>query len=377
MPYEGVPILVEDRGSDTLSARLRERIRRAGAISFHDWMQAALYDELEGYYRREGLNPWGRGGDYRTSPERSPLFAATFARFFAALHKELGAPSNWTIWEAGAGAGHFAQGLMETLASTDPHLYACTRYVFDETSRRARALAAARLSSFKARVEYINLTEGAPPLEAGVIFANELLDAFPIHRLTMQEGRLLELFVETDEAGNFVWTEREPSTPRLAEYLARLNVELAEGQAAEINLHAVDWIRRAASLLRRGYLVLVDYGAEADELFDPSLRPQGTLRAFRQHRFIEDLLKAPGEQDITTTIDWTTIIRTCREEGLEIISFERQDKFLLRAGLLEELSRLTAGGASEAAALSLSASARELVLPVGMSESFQVLVAGR
>lgn len=93
----------------SLSDRLRERIRRDGAISFRDWMASALYDSEEGYYRRD-RERWGRAGDYRTSPERSPLFAATFARYFAELHQELGAPSVWTVIEIGAGSGEFAAG---------------------------------------------------------------------------------------------------------------------------------------------------------------------------------------------------------------------------------------------------------------------------
>lgn len=366
---------MEDKSRGKLSAKLRERINRDGAISFHDWMQAALYDEPEGYYRRAGLKRWGREGDYRTSPERSPLFAQTFARFFAALYEELGKPSNWTIREAGAGAGDFAKGILETLKRSFPHIFDATHYVVDEISASARSLIQERLASFGARVEYSQLSDSLNNSDAGVVFANELLDAFPVHRVTSRAGRLRELFVGTNDAGEFIWTEGNPSTPLLSDYLERLNVELAEGQLAEINLHAVDWLKHSAALINRGYLVLVDYGAEASRLYDMSLRPHGSLRVFHRHRFIEDVLQEPGECDITTTIDWTTVERVCREAGLEIISFEQQDRFLLRAGLLEELSRATADAESEAASLSLSATAREMILPGGMSESFQVLVA--
>src|SRR5919202_4738783 len=93
-----------------LAERLRERIGREGAMTFRDWMAAALYDERDGYYRRSDLKRWGREGDYRTSPERSPLFAATFALYFAKLYEEIGAPREWTIFESGAGEGHFARG---------------------------------------------------------------------------------------------------------------------------------------------------------------------------------------------------------------------------------------------------------------------------
>lgn len=368
---------MEDKSKAELSARLRERIEREGAISFHDWMQAALYDERGGYYRRLDLKRWGREGDYRTSPERSPLFAATFARFFYTLYEELEIPPDWTIWEAGAGAGHFAQGVLKTLYSSYPHILPATRYVVDEINAYALSLIQDRLACFAPHVEYLNLSESLNESETGIVFANELLDAFPVHRVTVAGGRLREMFVETDGAGDFSWIVKDPSTPLLSEYLRQLNIELAEGQVAEINLQAVDWLKRAATVFNRGYLILVDYGAEAVELYDKSLRPQGSLRAFGRHRLIEDVLRAPGEYDITTTIDWTTVMRVCRDAGLEIVSFERQDRFLLRAGLLEELARMTAGATVDAASLDLSATAREMILPGGMSESFQVLVAKR
>src|SRR5688572_17394359 len=99
--------------TSTLADRLRERIQREGPMTFCDWMKAALYDEREGYYCRANSNRWGREGDYRTSPERSSLFAATFARYFARLYDEIGGPSEWAIVEAGAGDGSFAYGVLK------------------------------------------------------------------------------------------------------------------------------------------------------------------------------------------------------------------------------------------------------------------------
>ena len=180
-----------------------------------------------------------------------------------------------------------------------------------------------------------------------------------------------------DEEGGFTWVEREPSTPRLASHLALSGVLLAEGQFAEVNLEAEDWVRRAASLFQSGYLILVDYGAEALDLYSAPHRFEGTLRAFREHRLVDDPLARPGEQDLTTTVDWTCVRRAGAGAGLQFVSFERQDEFLLGAGLLEQLERVTAQSKGEAEALILRSSVRELILPGGMSESFQVLVQKR
>ena len=206
---------VNRQDESSLAERLRERIRRAGAISFRDWMQAALYDEREGYYCRKDLQRWGRAGDYRTSPERSPLFAATFARYFAELYAELGAPKLLWIIEAGAGAGHFAEGVLETLRRWYPQVFAATRYLFDEASEDARQRAKPRLAPFAERVEFRRFYEIETASVEGIIFANELLDAFPVHRVRMRDGKLLELYVGLDDTGAFRWVEGEPGTSRL------------------------------------------------------------------------------------------------------------------------------------------------------------------
>lgn len=367
-----------------LAERLREQIRRTEscAISFRDWMDAALYDEREGYYCRADRTRWGRagrsgqGGDYRTSPERSPLFAATFAHYFATLYDELGAPPQWTILEAGAGAGDFARVALETLERDHPHVFRATRYVISEISHDAHARTRANLADFADRTEFY---EGDCCLrdlsfECGLIFSNELLDAFPVHRVLMRGGQLRELCVGLDESDGFTWSEQEPTTPHLAEHFARLDTTLAEGHIAEVNLAADEWIEGAASALGRGYVVTVDYGAEAAELFQMPERAGGTLRGFRAHEFVADVLAEPGAHDLTTTINWTALKRAGEAAGLETITLERQDEFLLRAGALDQLERLAARASTEAERVQLRLGAREMILPGGMSQSFQVLV---
>lgn len=361
----------------TLDARLRERIGQEGRLTFRDWMEAALYDESAGYYCRREHAPWGRAGDYRTSPERSPLFAATFAGYFAALYQQLDSPSELTLLEAGAGAGHFARGVLETLARRYPHVFRAMRYLIDEVSAESRERLLKLLHAFEEKVDFIRLDEIIKPFAAGIIFSNELLDAMPVHRVIMRDGKLLELCVGLDQAGEFVLTETEPTTARLAAYFEEQDVRLAEGQSAEVNLSASDWVCRAALALNRGYVITVDYGAEAGALYSPQHRPMGSLRAFAQHRFADNALSHPGAQDITTTVNWTQLKRAGEKCGLETLSFERQDQFLLRAGLLEQLERMSATAESEADALRLRTSAREMILPGGMSESFQVLIQKR
>jgi SAM-dependent MidA family methyltransferase len=357
--------------SSTLAQRLCERIRREGPITFRNWMDAALYDEQEGYYRRNGRRRWGRGGDYRTSPERSTLFAATFASYFAKLYRELNSPATWTIVEVGAGDGRFARGVLETFRDRFPQVFAATKFVIDETG--ADASLRNHLDAFTDRVQFKSLTD-SDPINPGIIFSNELLDAFPIHRVTRANGQLRELHVTVAGDEKFEWTTGPLSNPALEDYFTASAIELEEGQIADVNLDIKRWLQQVADKLARGYLVTVDYGADANALFNSSVRPNGTLRGFYRHELLDDPLARPGEQDLTSTVDWTFVKRVGVTLGLEVLKFERQDKFLLQEGLLEELELQARLAGSDAERLALSTAAREMILPNGMAASFQVLV---
>jgi SAM-dependent MidA family methyltransferase len=316
-------------------------------------MKAALYDPDGGYYTRSDRQRWGREGDYRTSPERSELFAATCARYFAKLYEELQRPSQWTIVEAGPGAGDFAAGALPALREHYPHVFEATRYVPLDSSAELEKLA---------------------PVEAGIFFSNELLDAFPVHRLIRTEEGIAELYVSVDAEEKFVWSMGLLSTPRLLDFCREYAIEFDRGQIVEINLEIDRWLETVATKLKAGYLITVDYGAESFDLYDVALRPQGTLRAFSQHGFVDDVLAQPGDYDITSSINWSQVQAVGERLGFETIAFAPQDRFLIDAGLLDEFQRALNRATTNADKLSLSTGAREMILPGGMGSSFQVLV---
>ena len=355
----------------SVAERLKDLIRREGPVTFHDWMKAALYDPAGGYYQRSDLERWGREGDYRTSPERSELFAATFARYFAKLRDELGKPDEWTIVECGAGDGRFAAVVLRSLSDRFPEVFAATRYVVYDLSDDALRRARERLTEFSARVEFYSDLEQVSA-RRGVYFSNELFDAFPVHRVVSNRDELAELYVVLDSDGSFVLSTRPLSTARLAEFCNSL--QLADGQIIEVNLAIDDWMAQVAGKLDEGFLITVDYGEEAADLYDFARRPHGSLRGFARHGFVDDVLAQPGECDLTTTINWTQVKSTGERLGFEVIEFDSQDKFLLHAGLLEELQIKLESAESEAEKLTLTTSVREMILPGGMASSFQVLV---
>ena len=357
----------------SLAERLRQSIRREGAITFHDWMKGALYHPEGGYYKRSDRVRWGRKGDYRTSPERSELFAATFARYFARLCEEL---EDFTIVECGAGDGTFAAGVLHTLRDQFPSIFAATRYVVYELSDEALARVQAQLLGFEDRVElYSDWNSGSVP--SGIYFSNELFDAFPVHRIVKNDEGFSELYVTLDTAGRFAWSTGPLSTPELSTFCSAYSLALANGQTFEINLGIDEWFTRVAEMLVHGFVITVDYGAEATELYDATLRPQGTLRGFSRHGFVDDVLAQPGDYDITASVNWTQVKTVGEKFGFRVVDFRSQDKFLLNAGLLDQLEYRLSQAETDSEKLSLTTSAREMIMPGGMGSSFQVLVQKR
>ena len=355
----------------SLAQSLSERIKREGPLTFREWMQVALYDPFEGYYRKHNRKIWGREGDYRTSPERSDLFAATFARYFAQLYGRLGNPERFAIVEAGGGEGRFAAGVLQTLRNYFPNVFAASHYIFDEIGEPARMIASDLLTGFADRVEFASLDHLS--IKCGVVFTNELIDAFPVHRVIVTGGQLCEYYVNINAQSKFCWTIGPPSTPRLANYIKQHDIHLSDGQSAEINLDVEPWLNRVAESLKRGYIVTVDYGAETLELYSRSERFDGTLRGFHKHGLVDSVLEAPGNHDLTSTVNWTAFKVAGERAGLKTVAFARQDKFLLEQGLLEQL-QLQSEGLSEAEKIRLTTAAREMILPNSMAASFQVLV---
>jgi SAM-dependent MidA family methyltransferase len=363
---------LSETDNTTLAYRLRSRIHREGPISFYDWMNAALYDERAGYYCRRDIVRRGRLGDYRTAPESTPLFGMTFARYFAKLFAELGSPAKWTIIEVGAGFGEFAADVLRSLRLRHPHVFAATHYLIDEFTEDGRERTQINLAGFEDKYEFFRFTDIREPIRVGVIFSNELIDAFPVHRIKNSNGVLRSLYVGVDDRDQFIWVETDLESS-IAEHCERNNLDLEPGRITEINPDADAFVARAAQLLARGYVVTVDYGDERQFLLSDPYRRQGTLRAAYHHQVSGDVLSQPGHRDLTTTIDWTQLREAGDRVGLPTIRHERLDRFLLRESLLDELET-TARDAESAQQAILRAGARELIMPNGMAASFQVLV---
>jgi SAM-dependent MidA family methyltransferase len=254
-------------------------------------------------------------------------------------------------------------------------MFGSVQYLIDEPSADSRERMRSKLSGFEDRVEFISLSDIAP-VESAIVFSNELLDSFPVHRLRMANGRLCELYVSVNADGEFVWVDGELSNSWLERFVHATGIRLVDSQTIEVSPRIESWFDAVAKKLLRGYVVTVDYGHEARDLYDFNQRPDGTLRAFSRHRF-ENVLACPGECDITTSVDWSYVKRCGVEHGLRVTDFNRLDLFLMRCGLLDELTARLERMTSDSEKLKLTTAAREMILPGGMASSFQVLVQTR
>lgn len=312
-----------------LNEALRHRIQTLGRITFHDFMEAALYHPQHGYYcsRREKM---GREGDYLTSPEVSATFGVLVGRQLREMWEAMDSPARFEVIEAGAGTGLLARDIIRWARNYAPEFRDALAYTIVEVSE---ALIERQRSTLAEEAVATRWTAELPESVEGCILSNELLDSFPIHRVAVQDAELQEVYVTWDGM-RFVEELGPPSTPDLASYFQRLGLLPGEGCRAEVNLAAVEWMRAAARALVRGFLLTFDYGYEAEELYAP-WRQDGTLLCFYRHNPSDDPYARLGRQDITSHVDFTTLRRAGEEAGLETLGIVSQGEFLTNLGIAE------------------------------------------
>lgn len=359
---------------EQLVARIRDEIARDGPITFARFMELALYDPDGGYYRAQTARP-GRDGDFLTAPEAHPIFGAALSRAVADAWDRLGRPDPFVLREYGAGTGTLVLAILEGLARERPDLAAVIGYDAIDVERR-------RFDAIESRLADTGwdgvLVEGARTGEpvTGIGLGNEVLDALPTHRVVTRDGRLREVLVGISD-GAFVDVEADPSTPALAARLGDEGVTLADDQHAEICLAVDGWVTEAAAGLRRGVLLLIDYGYPAADLYDPLRRRDGTLRAYLRHRVHDDPYVHVGRQDLTAHVDVTAVGRAATAAGLAHLGTTTQAEFLVGLGTEELLHAIQADPATTMQDyLAVRSALVRLLDPAAMGR-FRVMTFGR
>ncbi|MGA8220186.1 MAG: SAM-dependent methyltransferase [Candidatus Acidiferrales bacterium] len=347
---------------------LAERIRAHGPITFAEYMEACLYHPEYGYYAKAKQDP---RRDYFTSVDVTPLFGRLLARQFYEMWTLLDRPDPFWLVEAGAGTGALARQILDFASESLRDFYAAVRYVAVERSAVRRG---AHVQSFESHIAIGRLISSADMPEeilAGCIFSNEMLDALPVHRMVLEDGALRELYVAIGENG-FYEVIGPLSSTSVGEYLAEQGIVLQEQQQAEACLTACQWIEEAGRKLARGFVLTIDYGREARELFDER-HMRGTLLAYARHRASEDYFRAPGEQDLTAHVNFTALDLWGRRGGLARTGLTTQTNFLLALARHAHLEDLRAEGKSEQEQTRSRLLFKTLINPEGMGETFQVL----
>jgi SAM-dependent MidA family methyltransferase len=349
---------------------LRAEIDQGGGwIDFERYMDIVLYQPGLGYYSA-GAEKLGRGGDFTTAPELSPLFGACVAQQCADVLETLGGGS---ILEIGAGSGRLAVDVLARLESLRrlPDRYLILEISADLRARQRRALAE-RLPHLEHLADWLD----APPAEGfeGIVLANEVLDALPVARFRWQPGGCEELGVAWD--GRFVWAPRPASATMSAvvEALAAEGGGWEAGYVSEYCPRLLHWTQAVTAALRAGVAFWFDYGLPRAQYYFPERR-DGTLLCHFRHRAHADPFLNPGLEDITAWVDFTLLAEASRVSGCELAGFTTQTYFLAGLGVDQEMHRLARGDASLFARLANQA--RQLMLPGEMGERFKAMAWSR
>jgi len=317
-----------------LTEMLRDEIRRAGPISFRRFMEAALYDPANGYYRR-ARDPFGKQGDFYTAEQIQPVFGILMAARIRELYETMGAPPDFTVVELGAGRREMSAA------------FSAWRYIPLDLGG--------------------DLQQGTMPARfRGVVFANEFFDALPVEAVAFRDGVFREMRVAWGES--FVWAPGPPAREEVADYLRRYFPPPAEGALFEVNLDALAWLERIACALDAGYVFSIDYGYTRAE----SARfPRGSLMSYWRHRADEDVLEDPGAKDITAHVAFTALQEHGARLGLETVRFETLAQTLLAAGEPDQFAAALAAATREE---ELRRRLQLKSLLFGMGETFRTLL---
>ena len=324
---------------------IRDLIEQNGRITFARFMEACLYFPNGGFYATRGSRI---NAHFGTSPTSHPVFGALIARQLEEMWQLLGEPAVFHVIEVGSGDGALARSILDACRRTAPRFAEALYYVAadyepglllasDHHPEAPDPSGDGIASSGRDPVRAVQRVR-AQGIQAfrnivGCILCNELIDNFPVHRFAIKDGSVREIFVGT-EGGQFVEVLGEPSSPRIAERLAGLGLSFPEGYRGEVNLAMEDWIGQVGKALGRGFVLTIDYGELAEDLYSAG-NAQGTVVCFNRHAIGGDPYQDVGQQDITSQVDFTSLMRLGERHGLETVGYTLQREFLANLGFNE------------------------------------------
>jgi len=361
---------------------IRGLIAYEGNIAFERYMRLVLYHPVLGYYRRK-KHPIGRAGDYITAPEVAPMYGSCVARALIAYWGAMGRPKTFDVVECGAGRGKLALDVMAYLEERMPQLYGAITYYLVEQSVYARLLFNIPEKYLRERkFVSIGLADLKPGSISGCMLSNEFFDAFPVHRLKMENETLKEIYVAIDPArprnglkqfafaeGPFYEFTDMLQSEQIWSAWQECGAPLQEGQQAEVSLGALNAFRSMAAALKKGFVLTVDYGDDAEKLYTAKCF-DGTVMTYTNQQADAEYYADIGEKDITAHLNFTLLKKTGRSLKLKTVSYGTLADFLLKNGILG--TDTTSAPLLET--VNKNQRIKTLLLPGGFGETFKVLV---
>lgn len=355
--------------SRQLAAHISSHLEN-GTLSFADYMQLCLYAPGLGYYMA-GAQKFGAGGDFITAPEVSDLFGLCLAEQV----REVLALVGGSVLELGAGSGKLAASVLTGLQASPPDHYYILELSAELQQRQLNLLREQLPSELFSRVKMLDTL---PENFVGVCIANEVMDALPVELFTRQQGELKQLCVQQD--GNGFSMSTRPADDTLIELVGGIEDELqsgfVDGYQSEVCTVLSPWIKSLAKSMKKGVLLLSDYGYPRREYYLAE-REQGTLACYYQHRFHDNVFFYPGLQDITAHVDFTRVVEAGSDAGLALLGYTSQTSFLLDNGMTTIAAARLEACTSEREQLSLTREIKTLTLPGEMGERFQFMALGK
>ncbi|MCH7519674.1 MAG: SAM-dependent methyltransferase [Candidatus Dadabacteria bacterium] len=357
---------------NNLEEIITSQIRDSGPITFAEFMELALYHPVYGYYS-SGISRIGKEGDFYTSPHVHSAFGKVLGNFivksFDVIREE-----KLTIIELGAGQGLLALDIFNHIKSNNPEYYDQSNYYIVEQSDRFQNESKKTLIDHRHKIKWFSsLDELENEKVTGVIISNELIDAFPFHRAKLIGGNLSEIYVSVED-DEITEVTGKPSSTELEEYFVHYDIHFKEGQEFEINLHAEKLLQKIDNILRKGFILTIDYGYLAPQLFSPE-RMKGTYKCIYKHAINETPYINIGEQDITAHVDFSNLIRAGESLKINKVQYTTQGQFLLDWGILDLISADIKKKSSPDSSFKKDIQAiKNLFLPELMGDRFKILL---
>lgn len=337
-----------------------EKIKKHGAIPFDEFMQLVLYFPGLGYYTKPDVKI-GKEGDFFTASHLGSVFGFLLSRQIESLWQKMGCPQNFTIAEIGPAMGYLAKDILDEISFP-------ARYFLIEINPALKKIQMERLKKHADRVFWFSSCEELETFE-GVIICNEIFDALPVRLFEINESaeaKEVYVSVEKSELIEILLPCRQDTLEYLKEF-APWVLEIKKYRS-EVNLAMKSLIETLSKKLKKGYILIFDYGYTSQEYYHPD-RNRGTLLCYHKHQINENPYINIGEQDITAHINFTAVQKWAKQAGLKLEGYFSQGSYLVSLCDEKILKKIYQKN--------LIQHFKRIVLPQGMGESHRVMILSK